>query len=109
MYIIGVILLFILPLAAGTFCKGILRWKETNQIETYLIGFFFLFFMQGLLLVPCVIGGLSFSFACKLIIGVGVAVFVLGLCMLVRKKMKTPKIEEKKKTMWRRRDKLLLY
>jgi len=55
MYIIGIVLLFILPFAAGTVCKGILRWKETSQIETYLIGFFFLFFLQGVVLVPLVL------------------------------------------------------
>ena len=110
MYIIGVILLFILPFAAGCACKGILRWKETNQIETYLIGFFFLFFLQGVVLVPCVFMKLDFMMACNVLMAIMGAVLVLGLLMAVvtgRKAKKTEDITEKKKTAWRRKDKLL--
>ena len=51
MEILGVILWFIMPALAGYTVCNILRWKETNQIETYLIGFFFLFFSQSFLLI----------------------------------------------------------
>ena len=103
MYIIGVILLFILPLAAGTVCKGILRWKETNQIETYLIGFFFLFFLQGVVLVPAVMIGMSFSLACNLMLGIAALIAVLFVIMAVWNKVRVRKgweeISEKKKVL----------
>lgn len=110
MYVIGVILLFILPLAAGTVCKGILRWKETNQIETYLIGFFFLFFMQGVIFVPCVFMGLPFSLACTILLAAALGLTGLGLIMFFWGRFKTKKseeAEEKKKLPWRKGDKFL--
>ena len=66
MYIFGAILFMVLPYMAGYSCKSIFRWKETNQIETYLIGFFFLFFLQGVVLVPSVWLGKSLSFVCNI-------------------------------------------
>lgn len=66
MDIIGAIFFMVLPYMAGYSCKSILRWKETNQIETYLIGFFFLFFLQGVVLVPSVWLGKSLSFVCNI-------------------------------------------
>ena len=110
MYIIGIILLFILPFAAGTVCKGILRWKETNQIETYLIGFFFVLILQGVILVPCVFLGLSFELACTLIFGMTVALLVVGTIVFLMTRIKEKKQEEtedKKKLFWRKGDKLL--
>lgn len=111
MYIIGVILLFILPRAAGCACKGILRWKETNQIETYLIGFFFLFFVQGVVFAPCVFAGLPFSLGCTAIMGISTLVSVLGIVMALFSVLKHSKIQEqqgeKKKLPWRKGDKLL--
>ena len=110
MYIIGIILLFILPYAAGCACKGILRWKETNQIETYLIGFFFLFFLQGVVLVPCVLLNLAFSMACNALMAVMGVVFVLGLIMFAFAYKGTPKANgngDKRKAPWRKRDRFL--
>ena len=110
MYIIGIILLFVLPFMAGCACKGILRWKETSQIETYLIGFFFLFFLQGVVLVPCVFLNLSFSLACNVLMAVMAIVFVFGLVMAVAsflKAKKTEEAKEKRKSPWRKKDKLL--
>ena len=110
MYIIGIILLFILPYAAGCACKGILRWKETNQIETYLIGFFFLFFLQGVILVPCVLLNLDFTMACNALMAVMGVVFVLGLILFIfacKGNKKVKESEEKRKTPWRKRDRFL--
>ena len=107
MYIIGIILLFILPFAAGCACKGILRWKETNQIETYLIGFFFLFFLQGVVLVPCVFLNLDFATASMALMGVIGVVLLLGLLMFgiaCKRAGKTEEPEEKRKTLWRKKD-----
>ena len=110
MYIIGVILLFILPFAAGCACKGILRWKETNQIETYLIGFFFLFFLQGVVLVPCVFLNIDFVSACYMLLAVMGVVLILGLIMMAVSSIKGKAIEDnagKRKAAWRKKDKLL--
>lgn len=112
MYILGIILLFILPFAAGTVCKSILRWKETNQIETYLIGFFFVLFLQGVILAPCVFLGLSFDLACTLTLGMGVVLLVLGTILFLVttiKEKKQENTEEKKKLFWRKGDKLLYF
>lgn len=110
MYIIGIILLFILPLMAGCACKGILRWKGTSQIETYLIGFFFLFFLQGVVLVPCVFLNLGFSMACNVLMAVIGAVFVAGMIMaslaFVHAKKEGTALE-KRKSPWRKKDRLL--
>ena len=110
MYIIGVILLFILPRAAGTVCKGILRWKETSQIETYLIGFFFLFFLQGLILAPCVILNLDFAAACNAMTAVMGVLLVAGLALFIISRIRTKRTtegEEKRKASWRPKDKFL--
>ncbi len=110
MYIIGIILLFILPFAAGCACKGILRWKETNQIETYLIGFFFLFFLQGVVLVPCIFLNIDFLSACYMLMAVMGVVLILGLAMAAVTSIKGKAIEDnagKRKAVWRKKDKLL--
>ena len=110
MYIIGIILLFILPFMAGCACKGILRWKGTSQIETYLIGFFFLFFLQGVVLVPCVFLDLDFVMARIALMAVLGVVFVLGLVIVLLASVKAKKAEEaaeKRKSPWRKKDKLL--
>ena len=110
MYIIGIILLFILPFAAGCACKGILRWKETNQIETYLIGFFFLFFLQGVVLVPCIFLNIEFLSACYMLMAVMGVVLALGIVMAVIGGLKGRATEDntgKRKVAWRKKDKLL--
>ncbi len=110
MYIIGILLLFILPFVAGHACKGILRWKETNQIETYLIGFFFLFFLQGVVLVPCVFLNLDFVTASMALMAVMGVVFVLGLVMFLvayKGAKKAEEGEEKRKSPWRKKDRFL--
>ena len=67
MYIFGAILFMVLPYMAGYSCKSIFRWKETNQIETYLIGFFFLFFLQAVVFIPFVWLGKSLSAAVEVL------------------------------------------
>ena len=61
MSILGIALWLLMPALAGYVIRHIFRWKETSQIETYLTGFFFLFFMQGVIFVPCVFLHLSFE------------------------------------------------
>ena len=80
MGIIGAVLFMVLPYAAGYGCKRILRWRETNQIETYLIGFFFLFFLQGVILVPCVWLEKSLTTAGSILLTViGLLILVAGV------------------------------
>ena len=69
MEILGVILWFIMPALAGYAGCNILRWKETNQIETYLIGFFFLFFSQSFIFIPAVFAKMDFQLAIMGILG----------------------------------------
>ena len=110
MYIFGAILFMVLPYMAGYSCKSIFRWKETNQIETYLIGFFFLFFLQGVVLVPCVFLNMDFLTACSILMAVLGVVFVLGLLIAVGSAIKAKRAEgepEKRKVPWKKKDKFL--
>ena len=106
MYIFGAIFFMVLPYMAGYSCKSILRWKETNQIETYLIGFFFLFLLQAVLFIPFVWLGKSFTDAVGIMYVIvlilvllfalsGAAAFIKG-----RKKDKEPVA----KIPWRKAD-----
>lgn len=108
MYIFGAICFMLLPYLAGYSCKSILRWKETNQIETYLIGFFFLFFLQGLIFIPSVWLGKSLADAVGILY-----VVVFGLVLLfiltkgtsfIRKRKK--EAEPVVKVRWRKTDRV---
>ncbi len=94
MEIIGVLLVFIMPLLTGYMLCEITRQKETNQIETYLIGFFFLFFIQGVVFSACVFTGQAFGTACMLLKGIDLGIIILSciffvLKMIPRIKLKT--------------------
>ena len=110
MDIIGAVLFMLLPYLAGYSCKCILRWKETNQIETYLIGFFFLFFLQGVILIPCIWLGKSLAVAGNifLIIVFVIAALsaVLGVWTFVTDRKKD-KPERKGKSAWKKTDRIL--
>lgn len=106
MGIIGVIFIFLLPLVAGSALNTILRQKETSQIETYLIGFFLLFFLQGVVFFPSVLQNATFTAAydrCKLLFGgvalVGVICLVWNLINRVKNKT------EKETDFWHKRGK----
>lgn len=47
MSVLGIIFIYILPFMVGTILNMAFKKKGASQIETYLIGFFFLFFIQG--------------------------------------------------------------
>lgn len=106
MDIIGAIFFMVLPFMAGYSCKSILRWKETNQIETYLIGFFFLFFLQALVLIPCVWLGKSLTQACSMMYILTLVLVVLFAGSLVTEFILKRKNTEAKpvKTVWRKAD-----
>ena len=83
MDVLGAVFFILLPYMAGYICKNILRWKETNQIETYLIGFFFLFFLQGIVLIPCVWMGKSLKAVCNIFYGCFACIVVLCVAFLI--------------------------
>ena len=112
MDIIGAVLFMFLPYAAGYGCKRILRWRETNQIETYLIGFFFLFFLQGVILVPCVWLEKSLTTAAGILLAVmGMLVLVagvFGILPLFSKRREETK-EKEKRIPWKKIEKKLFF
>lgn len=79
---IGVFLIFIMPLLTGHTVREITKQKEANQIETYLIGFFFLFFMQGMIFTVCVFTNQTFAMAGKVLIGLYIVITILYLVLL---------------------------
>ena len=110
MDIIGAVLFMLLPYLAGYSCKRILRWRETNQIETYLIGFFFLFFLQGVILIPCVWLEKSLTDASSICLIVSlvlaVAAGILGLWEFIAKRKIEPK-ETAVKIFWKKTEHIL--
>ena len=111
MYIFGAILFMVLPYMAGYSCKSIFRWKETNQIETYLIGFFFLFFLQAVVFIPFVWLGKSLSDAVDVLYILALSLVVLFvLCMGIhviggRKKGTEPVVKQP----WRKTDRACFF
>ena len=76
MEIFGVLLIFIMPFLSGYVLSKITKQKGTNQIETYLIGFFFLFLIQGLVFITCIFSGQTLDRALlilKIIYGILIA------------------------------------
>lgn len=110
MDIFGAIIFIIMPYVAGYSCKSILRWKETNQIETYLIGFFFLFFLQGVLLIPCVWLGKSLTFVCNIMWIICIALVVLGVAFGILSRIRNKHTEEKLlKSPWKKTEKVCFF
>ncbi len=84
MNIVGIIAIFVLPYMAGYILRTITNRKETGQIETYLIGFFFVFLLQGLVFLICSKLGYGFQDTCYayLDMSVGlVVIFAIALCL----------------------------
>lgn len=65
MNIVGIIVILILPYLAGYILRTIFGRKGTTQIETYLIGFFFLFLLQGIIFNVGQYAGSTFDKICK--------------------------------------------
>ena len=112
MDIIGAVLFMLLPYLAGYSCKRILRWRETNQIETYLIGFFFLFFLQGVILIPCVWLEKSLAAAGNMFLVaalvITLAAAVLFACQFFADRKKEPQ-ETKIKAVWKKTERTMLF
>lgn len=106
MYIFGAIFFLVLPYMAGYSCKSILRWKETNQIETYLIGFFLLFFLQAVVFIPFVWLGKSLTDAVGVLYVIALVLVLLFAISMVavfvsRRKKETEPVT---KAPWRKTD-----
>ncbi len=102
MDIFGVLAIFITPFMAGYMMKEITRQREASQIETYLIGFFFLFLIQGVIFTGSVFTGKDFTFAClcmryALTIIYVIAVIIMGIRLLPSFK-KIKKVQKMKKS-----------
>ncbi len=90
MEILSVLAVFITPFMAGYIIKEIIKQKETSQIETYLIGFFFLFLLQGILFSFCVFTEKPFAFASmlmrySLILIYCIAIILMGIRLVFAK------------------------
>ena len=84
MNIIGILLILILPYMAGYIInKAFGAKKETNQIETYLIGFFFHFLVQGTIFTASLFLDKSYMEACKIYGWVTDVIIVLFLLLFV--------------------------
>lgn len=83
MNILGIILIFILPYAAGLIFNIITRQKETNQIETYLIGFFSVFLLQGVVFSLHNFVGIPFETVCRIYSYASYAIVAAGILIAV--------------------------
>ena len=66
MNILGIFLLLILPFAVGTVLNFITRQSKTSQIETYLIGFFSVFLIQGVIFSLYNFMGIGYDVCCRI-------------------------------------------
>lgn len=108
MDIIGAVIFMMLPYLAGYSCKSILRWKETNQIETYLIGFFLLFLVQAVVFIPCVWMGTSLTYAVNLLTAVFVFIVILffGVLFVTRIRRKKVAAADPVKVSWKKTERI---
>lgn len=83
MNILGIILLIILPYPAGLILNIITRQKETNQIETYLIGFFSLFLLQGGIFSLTGLFSMPFETCCKIFTYAIYGILILGVPAII--------------------------
>lgn len=79
MDILGIFLILYMPLALGSIFNFITRQKRTNQIETYLIGFFSFFLLQGVIFSLHNFVNVPFETCCKLLTYTTYAVVALSV------------------------------
>ena len=106
MEVFGVLLIFIMPYLAGFILKEIMKQKETNQIETYLTGFFFLFFLQGLVFGGSIFSGFSFENACMYMTYVLLFIIVVSLILILIRFI--PACKHKKKSQKLKKEEWIL-
>lgn len=108
MDIIGAVIFMMLPYLAGYSCKSILRWKETNQIETYLIGFFLLFLVQAVVFIPCVWMGTSLTYVVNLLTAAFAVIVILffGVLFVTRIRRKKEAVADTVKVSWKKTERI---
>lgn len=108
MDIIGAVIFMMLPYLAGYSCKSILRWKETNQIETYLIGFFLLFLVQAVVFIPCVWMGTSLVYAVNLVAAAFAVILILffGVLLVTRIRREKGVAADTAKVSWKKTERI---
>lgn len=102
MDILGILAIFITPFMAGYMMKEITRQKETSQIETYLIGFFFLFLLQGIIFTGSVFTGKDFTFACLCMRYALTIIYIIAIVIMIVRSIpsinKTKRMQKMKKS-----------
>lgn len=85
---LGIVLLLVLPLFAGTVFNIIFRKKETSQSETYLIGFFSLFLLQGVMFSQVTLFGKDYDRVAFIYTAITYVIVVAGIIGIVYKTVK---------------------
>lgn len=88
MILLGVLFLMLVPFLMGIVINEIGRKRETNQIETYLSGFFFLFFVQGVVFFGGITFHLSFGQTVLAMSGISLLLSFLGVLLIIWKRKK---------------------
>ena len=109
MEIIGVLLIFIMPYMAGYLLKEITRQQATNQLEPYLIGFFFLFFVQGVIFIPAVFLSIPFETADSIMLALFLLILAAFLILLTISFIKSAreKKDPQKAGRWKKEEEIL--
>lgn len=112
MEIIGIIVILTLPYMAGYILKSIMNIKEISQMEIYLIGFFFVLFLQGKIFTTGnVVLHKSFDDICNgfwIVTIIMFVLFILALIFNITVRLKKGNGNTIYHTKWSKQDLLLL-
>ena len=82
--IAGLVCIIVLPYLSGNLLKTVIRKKEIGQIETYLLGFFLLFLVQGVYFtIGYMILGQSFDTLCGGFLTVTIVLAAVSVIALI--------------------------
>ena len=79
MNILGIFLILVLPFTIGVIFNFITRQKRTNQIETYLIGFFSFFLIQGVIFSLHNFANVPYETCCRILVYFSYAALAIGV------------------------------
>jgi len=94
--ILGIILVLYMPLAIGCIFDFITRQKKANQIETYLIGFFSFFLMQGVIFSLYNFVHIPFETCCRILTYSNYGIAGLSIIVLLFKLRHIKEVDFKK-------------
>lgn len=98
MDIVGIIAIFLLPYMTGYILSSLFNKRETSQIETYLIGFFFVLLLQGIVFASGQAVSLGFDEMCdtffNLSLGITIVFALVVVCNIIRILIKKNKLSE---------------